>query len=357
MRALTRVILMRRRVLTVPLTLLAIALAPAVAAPQATDSEEPLLDELRRYFQRDALSVGILFQFVADFQADRSFAGNNGFSLANARVRVYGELDGGFGYLVQANLIDSPAVLDAEGHYRVTGALVLRGGLFKAPFSRESLTGAGSIDFVNRSQVVRALAPGRELGAQVGGDLLDGVISYGVGLFNGNRFDGNGNDSNEFLWAGRISLVPGTLKGPEEGDRLELGINVGLSDDESATIGDLATEFEGRRTLYGADARLTRGRLLVSGEVIAGRLEPDVGAAADPFGFHLTAGYKPSARSQLLFRWDSLSPDGLRRDLDLLIFGLNVWPTGVTELQVNYIIPTQDSLDNHQVLVNAQVGF
>jgi len=82
-----------------------------------------------------------------------------------------------------------------------------------------------------------------------------------------------------------------------------------------------------------------------------------VGDAADPVGFHLTVGYKPSAKSQLLFRWDSLDPDGLRRDLDLLILGLNLWPTGATEFQFNYIIPTQDSLDNHQVLVNAQVGF
>jgi len=259
----------RKRVLTAALALLALISAPVVAGAQANDDDEPLLEELRRYFQRESLSVGILFQFVADFQPDRSFAGNDGFSIANARVRVYGELDGGFGYLVQANLIDTPAVLDAEGHYRVVDGLVLRGGLFKAPFSREFLTGAGSIDFVNRSQVVRALVPGRELGAQIGGDLLDGVVSYGVGLFNGNRFDGNGNDSDEFLWVGRVSFAPEALAGPEQGDRLDMGINVGLSDDESATVGDLVTGFEGERTLFGADARFTRGRLLLSGEVIA----------------------------------------------------------------------------------------
>lgn len=337
------------------LALLSIAVATGLA--QQTEAEEPLLDELREYFQRESFSVGVLFQFVADFQPDRSFSGSNGFSLGNARVRVYGELDGGFGYLVQANLIDSPAVLDAAAHYRVASGLVLRGGLFKAPFSREFLTGAGSIDFVNRSQVVRALVPGRELGAQVGGTLLDGELTYGVGLFNGNRFGGNGNDSDEFLWVGRVSLAPAALAGPEEGDRLEIGINVGSSDDESAPIGDLVEAFDGERTVFGADARFTRGRLLLSGEVISARLEPEFGAPADPVGFYLTIGYHTSDSSQLLFRWDSFSPDGIRRDLDLLILGLNVWPTGATELQFNYIVPTQDSVDNHQLLVNAQVGF
>ena len=346
-----------KHALAVALASLALAVMPAAAVAQAPDADEPLLEELRSQFQRESLSIGMLFQLVADFQPDRSFAGDNGFSLGNARIRVYGELDGGFGYLVQANLIDAPAVLDAAGHYRVTDGLVLRGGLFKAPFSGEFLTSAAAIDFVNRSQVVRALAPGRELGFQVGGDLLDGILSYGLGLFNGNSFDGNDNDSDEFLWVGRVTVAPEALRGPEEGDRLEIGINAGLSDDESAAIGDLVTAFDGERTLFGADARFTRGPLLLSGELIAARLEPDVGAAADALGFHLTAGYKPTPRTQLLFRWDSFSPDDVRRDLDRLILGLNIWPTGATELQVNYVIPTQDSVDNHQLLVNAQVGF
>ena len=42
---------------------------------------------------------------------------------------------------------------------------------------------------------------------------------------------------------------------------------------------------------------------------------------------------------------------------DLLIAGLNVWPTRVTELQVNYVYRTQESLENSQLLVNAQVSF
>jgi len=43
---------------------------------------------------------------------------------------------------------------------------------------------------------------------------------------------------------------------------------------------------------------------------------------------------------------------------DWMVLGLNVWPTSVTEFQVNYIVDTRDTaFDHHQLLVNFQFGF
>jgi len=333
--------------------------AGRAAMGQGPPSREPLMDQLLESFQREYLTLGILLQVVGDLQPERTFAGNSGFSIANARVRVAGELDGGFGYLVRANLAGSPSILDAALHYRIAQPVTIQAGLFKAPFSREFLTNAGSIDFVNRSQVVSALAPGRQIGMQLSGRADHDAVEYSVGAFNGNRFGPNGNDNDGLLYVGRIGVWPRVF-GPTPGaDRLGVGFNLGFSRDQNAPVGNgFLTAFRGDRTLYGADVLLTRGELLLSAEIIGARLAPPVGPAIHPFGWHATAGYKITPKSQLLLRLDSFRPDGVGPDQDLVVLGYNLWPTRPTELQVNYIIPLQrGAVDRNQILINVQVGF
>ena len=323
------------------------------SSPLAAQEDEPVFAELERLFKRPYLSVGVLVQAVADLQIERAAPGQNGFSLANARLNVGGHLDAGFGYFLQANFINTPTVLDAWGSWRFTPSLEVLVGQTKAPFSHEFLTVASSIDFVNRAQVVSALAPGRQLGAQLAIGRRESTVGLSVGVFNGNGFAANGNDGDGFLAVGRLtaSLTPG------EGATLLLGGNIGYAEDDAAPIPGITASFNGERALVGADGRFTSGPLLVSGEVIYSRLEVPAGAVFEPWGFHATGGYMLSAKSQLLFRWDRLDPD-IADATDLLIFGLNVWPTKATEIQVNYLIDTDASdFDNHQVLVNFQVGF
>ncbi len=242
-------------------------------------------------------------------------------------------------------------------YYKLVPGLTIDAGLFKAPFSRELLTGAGNLDFVNRSQVVRALAPARQIGAQARGEFSAGALAYGVGVFNGNSFDGNSNDSDEFLYVARLSFFPPRFRGPGS-DQLEIALNVGYSQDANATLGGgFVTGFEGERGLIGADARLTQGNVLAAAEIIAARLDADVGPTREPFGWQLTGGYMITRNSQLLIRWDKLDADGIRADSDLVILAYNVWPTAPTKLQVNYVIPTRGGVDNHQLLANAQVSF
>ncbi len=337
------------------------ALATGAAAPRslAAQGGEPVFEELVRTFQRDFLTVGILLQVVGDFQTERTFAGENGFTIANARVRVRGELDQGFGYFLQANLATAPAILDAAARYRFAPAIGLQAGLFKAPVSREFLTGAGGIDFVNRSQVVSALAPNRQIGVQLAGRPGGGAVEYAVGAFNGNRFSAGGNDNGQLLYAGRVGFWPSVASRARPDDRLEVAVNIAHSRDDGAPVGaGFVPAFAGERTVYGGDVRWRRGRWLVAGEVLAARLDARTGPVFRPTGWHATGGYMLTRKSQVLARWDAFRPDGIGPDQDLLVLGYNLWPTRPTELQVNYVIPIKGpGPDRHQLLVNLQVGF
>ncbi len=133
---------------------------------------------------------------------------------------------------------------------------------------------------------------------------------------------------------------------------------MGISEDDNANLGSLDPSFEGMRFLIGGDARWTRDHLLVSGEVIYASLDPEFGPTTHPFGFHATAGYMLNPKTQVLARLDSFDPDGLQDDSHLIVLGLNHWPTQATEVQVNYVIPTEDGgIDHNQILINAQVSF
>ena len=126
----------------------------------AGDNLDQSLEKLRDTFKKDYLSLGLVLQVVSDFQIERSFPGNNGFTMANMRFIVSGEFDQKFGYLMRTNFINSPAILDAKLHYRFSKKFIIDLGQFKSPFSHEFLIPAESIDFVNRSRAVALLAPG-----------------------------------------------------------------------------------------------------------------------------------------------------------------------------------------------------
>lgn len=318
---------------------------------------EPRFADLARSFQREYLSIGALLQVVADVQDDRNQAGRNGFQLANARVRISGQLDAGFDYLIRVNVAEAPSVLDAAVGYRATPAITVRGGMFKSPFSRELLTGAGGIDFVNRSQVVTALAPNRQVGVQVGG--RSGAIEYAAGAFNGNGRRAGGNDNDMLLYVGRASLWPVISSAARPADRLEIGASVAHSDDAAAPIGvGFLPNFQGTRTLWGVDARWQRGPWLVAGEAISAKLDGVAGARNRPEGYHATLGYTTSRRTQALARWDDFRADGLGISQQLLILGLNFWPTSATELQVNAVTPVnRGGVRREQLLVNLQFAF
>lgn len=314
--------------------------------------DEPLYDKLKKDFQKEYLSIGSLIQFVGDFQPERNLGGNNGFSIANLRLKVSGDLDHGFGYVIQTKFDRSPAILDATAYWKHSEGFQIDAGLLKSPFSGEFLTGAAAIDFVNRSSVVGNLAPNRQIGVQISGWLKPDVVHYAAGAFNGNGFGGNSNDNNHFLYSGRLEFHAQS----SENSNLVIGVNGAISEDDNVSISGVDNVFSGTRTLAGVDARTTVDNLMLSSEFIYSNLKNN-GNETNPYGYHVTAGYMAGAKTQILVRWDQFDADGMGPDTESIIAGLNIWPTRVSEIQLNYIYPTNEDIEFSQVLINFQVGF
>lgn len=317
-------------------------------------SEEPIYDEFIKNFKKEYFTVEMLFQAVADFQPERTIIGNNGFYLSNVRLRLLGNLDDNFSYFFQGSFLISPLLLDAAISYKFSNSLKLTAGQFKTPFSKEFLTYAANINFVNRAQATALLSPRRDLGVQLSGKVFDNLLEYRAAIFNGNGPNKFFNDNNSFLYVGRIAVTPKT-----ENSLYEIGLNVGYSDNSNQGI--LTKSFYGKKTFLGGDVRAEVDQFLFSTEIILNKLDGTLDSIVtkkDPYGYHITIGYKPSEKHQILVRYDNLSPDGIINNSKYYIIGYNFWPTKVAEVQINYIIDSDDSaFKNHWYLVNFQLSI
>lgn len=82
----------------------------------AQDSPSETYDEIQETLKKDYLSFGILVQGSVDFQPERN-SGNNGYNVADARFKMAGTLDEGFGYTLQAKMTNSPEALRFRSDY------------------------------------------------------------------------------------------------------------------------------------------------------------------------------------------------------------------------------------------------
>ena len=228
---------------------------------------------------------------------------------------------------------------------------VIGAGLFKAPFSREFLTYAADIDFINRAQVVNILAPKRQIGVELSGWIIQNTLKYNAGLFNGNGYSSTANDNNELLSVARISFYLKWLELNQGNNQFEIALDYAHSKDEKVFMGDLfPTAFRGDRELIGADFRLIYNRFLLSGEFITATLKPVNANKIEPSGYQVTFGYTLNKSYQFLVRIDSFTPDNTTgQDSDLLILGCNFFPSSPAELQLNYIVPINDDTQNKQL--------
>jgi len=322
--------------------LLMLFLGICLLAPATAQAQEPMWEELEDRIKSDPISLGVLFQFVADAQSDRSFPGENGFSVANFRISLRGNLDGGFDYLLQSNF---GGLLDARIGIQIDQAVTIDAGRFKTPFSSEFLTGAASIDFVNRSQSVTALAPNRAVGVALRGPVGDG-FNYSAGIFNGGGGVG-GNARGEVMGVARIGWA---------GEELQIGVNAARNGDQR-TFNPATSDpsFATVESLFGVDARFTRGAWLVAGELDIA--DGQFGTTSDPWGGFATVGYMVEENSQILARLDHFDTGAFGDERTLFIAGWNLWPTSVTELQINGVIPIEGFSDDPQLLVNLQLAF
>ncbi len=328
---------------TAVLAIAAVVSSPALASAQ--EAGEPQAAGIRALLSQPELTLGLLLQAVVDPGIDDTPASAQ---VAAARLLLSGTLDGGFSYFLQTNFAGSPALLDGRVGWSRSPAFHVYAGRFKAPFSRELLTFAGSIDFVNRARVVEALAPNRQMGVQVGG-AVGPWVRWAAGGFTG-RSNSTPNESlaGVFRLEGAgIELAEGTLS---------LAAHAAVGRDGAVGAGAFGPGYVGDGVLLGLDGRAELGRLLLSGELIRADWDPTGGADVDADGLYLTAGWMLVPEHQALVRWDRYAAPGALAD-DALILGYNIWPTAESEIQINWLIPVGDGAEPHRLLINFQLGF
>jgi phosphate-selective porin OprO/OprP len=234
----------------------------------------------------------------------------NTFFVRQARFETEGTILKDWGYKVQldfpsgainqSNLgaasASSGTLRDAFVEWKRMKELQIRFGQFFEPLSQEDTSSTRFIDFAERS-VINRLLPGREIGIQVAGSLMDSELSYAVMLCNGNALlndQGRAvidlNDQKEV--AALLRYSPFMHSGGDflKGLRLGMAASYGAVDNVPTGNFDLiSTELS---VMY---AEATGAGLFFDG--FRGRLNPQISWPIGPFCF----------RGEYLYRTDALS--------------------------------------------------
>ena len=153
-----------------------------------------------------------LVQGDARFYLDGVPAGTNDtFLLRTARPT----LEGSLGKLVAFRLTpefagDSASIVDAYVDLRFNPAYTLRVGKFTSPVGLERLQSSAALSEIERA-LPSELAPNRDIGVQLQGELANSGVSYAIGVFNGavdGRDAATTNPDNDFEYAGRLFFEP-----------------------------------------------------------------------------------------------------------------------------------------------------
>ena len=220
------------------------------------------------------------------------------FVFRRVRPIVQGTVAGHFDFNITPDFGGGATVLqDAWLDVNYSPKARVRVGKFKAPVGLERLQSATNLSFVERAYPT-ALVPNRDLGVQLHGELLGGVVAYAAGVFNGapdgGSVDADVNDGKDL--AGRVFISP-FKRGKSALEGLGLGI--------SGTTGDQVGPLPAYRS--GGQISIVT---MVTGITADGRRErysPQLSFYSGPFG--LLAEY---AHSKSRVR----KADGTRFDLD-----------------------------------------
>jgi len=153
---------------------------------------------------------GLLHSDARFWDDDTSKPATDTFYLRRVRPILEGTVGQWFDFRITPDFGEGKTILqDAYADWRFAPSFKVRTGKFKTPFGLERLQSAGDIVFVERSLPTN-LAPNRDLGIMVHGDVQEGLFSYAAGVFNGvvdgGSADADTNDSKEIV--GRVFLLP-----------------------------------------------------------------------------------------------------------------------------------------------------
>lgn len=333
------------------------------------------------------LAIGGLLQVQADFgdRGDARFA-NDRFYLRRARLNATGKFLEEFDFRLEMDLAGSLANASAL-RAQLTDAFVnwnryreanVKVGQFKTPFGFEQLYADPRLLTIERSLVNDRLTLSRQVGVQVGGELLDQRLTYAVGAFNGNGVNNSANDDNRFLRVVRLTALPwrGSLFGGPA--TWSVGVSGFSSHDANVSSGtefgfdstpataDRDNIFAGRREGLGIDTHLVSGRFELWVEELRMIWKPTSQrprAKVESEGWSVQAGaYVIQHRLQLVLKGESFDP---RKDAALDVtrtetLGLNWYLKGHDlKLMADYLRVHSDRapIEQNKLLARLQVIF
>ena len=361
------------------------------------------------------LTLGGLLQTQYEVGDVSAFEGRFGssaiddrFRLRRARINVTGDFADEFDFKLEGEFAQSDLALtvrDSTGRTLASnstrtsfGALDIfanwhrfpefniKVGQFKAPFGMEQLSSDPKLFTIERSQVTNALTPERQIGVQIWGQPLAGVLpeqkdllTYFAGVFNGNGRNITVNDNNEYMYAGRLELQALKAKIFNQDATIKLGANGLTSRDESGTVlspaGNVRVTSDGslasfsapsaaKREAYGVDAAFHLGPFDLVAEYINERFSPrTMNGVAPPFqefeadGYYIQGSYFIIPKKlQLVTKYESFNPGQVAND-DLQSFsaGLNYYIHGDDiKILAHYIHTWSDFRDANPALGRAE---
>lgn len=210
------------------------------------------------------------------------------FTIRRARPILEGTLFGKFDFRFMPDFGGGTATIqDAYLEARVSPKFKVRAGKFKPPVGIERLQSATDLVFVERA-LPTALVPNRDLGVQLGGDLLGGKVEYAVGLFDGvvDGASGDADVTDAKEVAGRLFVKP-FRKADNSVSPVDLGLGLAVSvgDEEGSITAPALPSYRsvGQQSFfsYRSDATAA-GTVFADGERT--RISPQGYVYVGPFG-------------------------------------------------------------------------
>jgi len=300
------------------------------------------------------------------------------FRLRRTRINLTGDFAENFDFKVEGDFENSDGINSNRTAFSGTDIFInwhqfaeanVKVGQWKAPFGLEQITPDPTLIIIERSLPTGAITPERQVGVQVWGKPFANIwpnqkdlLTYYAGIFNGNGRNVSINDNNNFMYVGRLELLPWQGKLLGQTSSLKLGADVLNSrDDKGTNISqslNLLVNSDGslspftlpgadERTAWSVDAWFNLGPFDLIGEYLQEKVNGRTVAGVPPGfadfttnGFYVTGAYYLIPKKlQAAVRWEQLNPGQKGNDgIHSITAGLNYYIHGDDiKLMANYI--------------------
>jgi len=221
------------------------------------------------------------------FLSDHAVPVTNTFFLRRARPILEATVGKYLEFRLQPDFGQGTTVLfDAYSDIKVSPAFAVRVGKFKPALDLERYQSASDIVFAERALATN-LAPNRDVGLQLSGDVASGVFAWQAGVFNGVPDLGNGDgdisDAKDFV--GRVFVQP-FRHGPLTGLGVGVAGSTGTERGTTATPALASYRTPGQQTWFRYASSTTTPANTVFADGQRARLAPQAYFYTGPLGLH-----------------------------------------------------------------------